>query len=118
MITIQNSYRFGAPAGGVEFITEWTVNASDNLTLPLDLGYTYNFTVNYGDGTGDLSVTAYNDSNATHLYTSGGVYDVTITGEVGSWKVNNDNTIEQKITEVKQWGVNEWVALNFEGCKF
>ena len=46
------------------FITEWTVEAGDTITLPI--GGTCDFTVNYGDGT-EVKISNSSDSNKSHI---------------------------------------------------
>ncbi len=87
-----------------DFITEWTTTASpQSITLPLVNGGTYNFTVNYGDGSGDKTVTAYDDADATHEYATADTYTVTISGTISGWRFNNGGS-KALITDVTQWG--------------
>ena len=52
------------------FITEWTVEANDTITLPI--GGTCDFTVNYGDGSDDYKVTSSTDEDRIHTYATAG----------------------------------------------
>lgn len=89
------------------FITEWTVEAGDSITLPL-YGHTYaedyNFTVSYGDGTRDYTITSSNDENKTHTYEKSGKYRVTIKGRCPCFYFSKDSTSKDKITGIIQWG--------------
>lgn len=99
-----------------DFVTEWTVSASDEVTLPLDGGKSYNFNIDWGDGTPIQAVSTYNDPNATHTYISGGIYEQRIDGVCESWTVDNVGSIDQKITKVIQWGNVGLKEINFHGC--
>lgn len=85
------------------FITEWNMPAA-SFTLPLQSGYTYNMVVDWGDGSPTSTVLAYNDANATHVYTTAGTYQISITGTCGSWYINSISAIKGLITKVIQWG--------------
>ena len=53
--------------------------------LPLVSTGTFNMTVDYGDGTAPVSVTAYNDVNADHNYVTAGTYIISIIGSCDQW---------------------------------
>ena len=75
-VTIDATY-----AQDTAFIFKATMPATA-VTLPLPSGvYTYNFTVDWGDGSALGTVTSYNDVDAIHTYaTSGNTYYVKIKG--------------------------------------
>lgn len=90
-----------------DFITTWktdNIGASNNdqITLPLENGGTYSFTVDWGDGSSD-TISDWNQSETTHTYSSAGTYNVTISGTLEGWRFNNAGDT-QKILDVKQWG--------------
>ena len=103
------------------FISEWkTDNAgtsnNDQITLPLVSGGTYDFTVEWGDGSQD-TITAHDQAEVTHTYSAAGTYTVEITGTISGWQFN-DGGDKDKILDVSQWGdlafgVNE---NHFRGC--
>jgi surface protein len=89
------------------FISTWKTDNSgtsnnDQITLPLFNGGDYNFTVQWGDGEVD-TITAFNDPDATHTYSSSGVYEVKISGTIEGWSFDNSGD-EDKILQIKQWG--------------
>jgi len=96
------------------FITEWTVLSTDTVVLPLS-GTGYNFTVDWGDGSPINTITTYNDPNASHSYSSDGIYQIKILGDCPSFTFENIGS-KLLITDVKQWGANEFISLNFWGC--
>ena len=90
-----------------KFSTLWntSINGSSNdnqITLPLISEGTYDFTVKWGDG-GNDTITQWNESVITHTYSSQGVYEVNITGDIEGWMFNNTGD-SNKILEIKQWG--------------
>ena len=103
------------------FISQWkTDNAGtseDNqITLPLVSSGTYDFTVDWGDGSQD-TITAHDDAAVTHTYAAAGTYTVEITGTISGWQFA-DGGDKDKILDVSQWGdlafgVNEG---HFFGC--
>ena len=97
------------------FITVWkTTAAGESITIPTFTGETYNYTVDWGDGsTTDSGQTGA----ATHTYATAGSYDVSITGTFPRiyFNATGDKT---KILEVKQWGNQAWTSMEkaFSGC--
>lgn len=97
------------------FITEWTVEAGDTITLPIS--GTCDFTVNYGDGTEDLKVTSSTDEDKSHTYTNAGTYTVTIKGKVESIESRyNGNETISKLTKIVQWRNCTDYANQIMGC--
>lgn len=67
------------------FITVWrTATTNVAVTLPMKNGGTFNFTVDWGDGSPVGTVTSYADTDKTHTYATAGDYTVTITGVMSS----------------------------------
>ena len=108
------------------FITEWTVEAGDSITLPL-YNYAhnkYNFTVDYGDGTEEKVVTSYDDADKIHSYEKAGTYLITIKGQCPAFSFNDESISKEKITGIKQWGnvikniggLPIALKINFSGC--
>lgn len=77
-------------------------SASNQFALPLVSGGTYNFTVNWGDGSSN-SITTWNDANKTHTYSATGVYTVTINGTLHGWSFNNTGD-RLKPSVLSKWG--------------
>jgi hypothetical protein len=103
------------------FTTTWkTDNAgtsnNDQISLPLVNGGSYDFTVDWGDGTDD-HITAWNDAAKTHTYPSAGTYTVKITGTFSRIFFNNGGD-RQKILSIENWGDLVWSSMNgaFRGC--
>ena len=92
------------------------LGTGNNFQLPLPSGQTYNFVVYWGDGNFD-TITAYNQAETLHSYSSGGVYQITIDGKCGGWSF--DNGVDKlKITYVNQWGNVglDFFSYAFYGC--
>ena len=98
------------------FITEWTVEDGDNITLPI--GGKCNFKVDYGDGTGEYKVTSSSDKNINHTYEKAGTYTVTITGkcEQINFFAGNNTVSKNKITRLVQWGNLSCTFYSFYNC--
>lgn len=67
--------------GQTEFVTTWRTNnpgisENNQITIPTFPEETYNYTVDWGDGTSDTVVTG----DITHTYAASGIYTVSITG--------------------------------------
>ena len=86
------------------------------ITLPLPVAGTYDFVVDWGDGTTGI-VTAYNDAAIMHTYTTAGIKTVSIKGKMTHWSFNNGGD-KLKITDVLRGGYSGLTSLNggFYGC--
>jgi len=107
------------------FITEWTVEAGDSITLPLN-NYAhnkYNFTVDYGDGT-KKEVTSADDEDSIHTYENSGTYQITIKGNCPSFNFSKKSASKDKIIKIIQWGntfkqdggINLGFSVCFKDC--
>jgi surface protein len=92
-----------------EFITLWDTrntsagsSANNQIKLPLDAGGTYNFIVNWGDGTSN-TITAFNQLEATHTYGAPGEYVITISGVITGWRFNETGD-KEKLLDIRQFG--------------
>ena len=101
------------------FITTWRVTEGDlSITIPACLNLlctneTYDYAVDWGDGTTDENQTA----DATHEYAEEGTYTVSITGSFPHIYFNNEGD-KDKIIAINQWGSISWLSMNnaFYGC--
>ena len=94
-----------------------TAAADEDFILPLESGGTYDFTVDWGDGSTN-DITTYNDANVTHTYASAGTHDVTITGTITGWYFNNSASAP-KVYEISSWSNFALVpdsGSTFYGC--
>lgn len=98
------------------FVTTWDIPIGDlGLTIPVYGFFTYDFTIDWGDGTPVENYTNA-DLNVTHLYALAGNYEVTITGDfpyMGGW---NSCAGDSRLIDVKQWGDIEWLNMRRMFC--
>ncbi|MGX1930100.1 BspA family leucine-rich repeat surface protein [Flagellimonas sp. 2504JD4-2] len=100
------------------FITTWKTDnpgASENnqITIPTNIGNTYSYTVDWGDGTSDTNVTG----DITHTYSAPGTYQISIDGDFPQIQFMQQGDTE-KILSVDQWGSMAWESMEwaFAGC--
>ena len=97
----------------------FTVQATPSLsvTLPTPPGYTYSYTVDWGDGSAvSPLITTYFSTNATHVYTNAGSYNISIRGVCGGFYCQTA-PIRTIITNIVEWGTNgDFRSLSFSGC--
>jgi len=100
------------------FISIWDMSktATNTLTIPLDPGGSYDFTIDWGDGTSE----AITSENATHTYAEEGVYTIVITGtcEGFGFTDTNDEANEDNLVDVLRWGTVKFhnYGFIFAGC--
>ena len=107
----------GGQTTPVPFVSVWRIsNDNESITLPLRLGYNYDFRVDWGDGSFS-QITSHDDTDMTHTYITTGDYVVTISGIVEAWSFNNNGS-KDKIISVKNLGDVSWRNLKgaFWGC--
>ena len=98
------------------FVTTWEVAAGGlGITIPTHWGFAYRYTVDWGDNSADTRVYT---GDATHTYTTAGIYTVSISGTFPRIYFNNSGD-RNKIKTIKQWGDNPWKSMNsaFYGCE-
>lgn len=96
------------------FVTRWqTTSAKEPITIPTNENLSYNYTVDWGDGNVEESLT----SNAMHVYADAGTYTISITGAFPAIQFGNDGD-KEKIISIDQWGDIAWESFEaaFEGC--
>lgn len=99
------------------FISLWRVTAGTSVTLPLKSGFTYNFIVDWGDGSAVGTVTSFGDADKSHNYTNAGDYTITISGVLTGWGFNNGSS-KSLIIKVIDLGNTKLTDLSggFLGC--
>jgi hypothetical protein len=107
-------YEYGKSRGSRTFISTWNTNntltgssTSTQVKLPLESTGTYNFTVDWGDGSALENITTA--AGGIHTYLSAGTYTISITGTIRGFSfgstVNPTNTNERlKILSISKWG--------------
>lgn len=101
-----------------EFITTWKtdnpgVSADNQITIPTFPGETYNYSVEWGDGSSDTNVTG----DITHTYATPGTYTISISGGFPQIYFVNQGD-KEKILFINQWGTISWSSMlnAFNGC--
>jgi len=108
------------------FVSTWNTNntsgnssASNQVKLPLYNGGTYNFSVDWGDGTQD-TITSWNQAETLHTYASIGTYTIGIVGTISEWSFFNSVVDDsQKILSISSWGSLQFGTLDngsFSNC--
>lgn len=97
----------GGPVATTAFISSWKTDNTDTsntnqITLPLESDGTYNFTVDWGDGTQD-TITTWNDPKTTHTYPEPGTYTISISGTLIGFSFNYGGDV-RKLIVISQFG--------------
>ena len=95
-----------------------TTTSPQTFVIPCTNTGTFNATVDYGDGTGSQTVTAYNDSNLTHSFATAGQHTITIDGTFPNVKFYDNTASRVLVDEVVDLGDVGWVDFYraFRGC--
>ena len=94
-----------------------TTSPNTVFTLPLVdyAGFSPNIGVTWGDGSSD-TITSSTALNRAHTYTSAGTYNISISGFMPGFKVNNNAAIRGLIVALIQWGIVGVRTIDFYGC--
>jgi surface protein len=96
-------YLLARDKGVTDFVTTWTTTTpSETITLPLVSSGTYDFNVDWGDGSDD-DITVYNQAEITHTYATAGTYTVTIAGTIEGFRFANAGD-KTKIQTIESYG--------------
>ena len=96
----------------MSFIFKITTTTSlQTFVIPCGNDGTFNATVDYGDGTGSQTVTAYNDSNLTHSFATAGQHTITINGTFPNVNFFNNAVSRVLVDEVVDLGDVNWINL-------
>lgn len=88
---------------------------SKTVSIPMVLGGTYNYWIDWGDGTSSTQITAYNDTNATHTYVADGEYTIRLIGTLDQLEYTGN--IAACLKEVTKCNLAFSVIKNmFKGC--
>lgn len=109
------------------FTTIWDTDAviagesspAGSVSLGLAPGGTYDFTVDWGDGTTD-EITSWNQAETTHAYSASGIYEIKIYGTIEGWSFYQrgyDSAAgvykdRNKLREISSWGPFSFGANN------
>ena len=91
------------------FISRWKTDnlssgssGANQIKLPLESSGTYDFTVDWGDGSLD-TIKAWNDPNATHTYENPGIYNLSIKGTLNGFRFAESGD-RLKLLRISQFG--------------
>lgn len=96
------------------FVTTWTVQAGGFIEIGTHPDETYDFTIDWGDGSDEEQIT---EQNPVHEYAQSGTYTVYIKGQFPALFMNN-SIYAPNLTSVERWGANVWKSFQraFYGC--
>lgn len=106
----------GNDCSSTYFITTWKTDnpgptSDDRIRIPTFPGETYDYNVDWGDGTIDTNV----NGNITHQYATPGTYTVSISGDFPRIYFNDfqgTTNDSDKLVSIDQWGYGEWTSMD------
>ena len=110
-----NTYVYQNITFGLPFVSSWdttitsgTSTANNQVQLPLNVLGTYNFFIDWGDGTQNI-ITSWNQPEILHTYATTGVYTITMTGLISEWSFgdalfNLGVSDSEKMLSISSWG--------------
>jgi len=118
-------YIYGAlTISSTSFVSSWNTSntsggssASNQIQLPLVSSGTYNFIVDWGDGSQD-TITTWNQAETLHTYATSGTYTVSLTGTIEGFVFGGSGDI-LKILSVSNFGniiFGDSLLGIFSGC--
>jgi surface protein len=110
-----NTYVYQNITFGLPFVSSWdttitsgTSTANNQVQLPLNVLGTYNFFIDWGDGTQNI-ITSWNQPEILHTYATAGIYTITMTGLISEWSFgdalfNLGVSDSEKMLSISSWG--------------
>lgn len=89
-------------------------SASTDFEIPLDSSLIYDFDVDWGDLSSE-TVSGTGLTIASHTYSVGGIYEISITRNFTGIFFNELGD-KEKLLDVLSWGNVPWQTFNFNGC--
>ncbi|WP_074406137.1 BspA family leucine-rich repeat surface protein [Aquimarina megaterium] len=91
------------------FVTTWRTTGSNEMVIipTRSTEFTYDYTIDWGDGTTQTGRTA----DATHTYTNAGIHTVSISGTFPAIDFSNITASQAQIRTVEQWGIIQWLTM-------
>lgn len=103
-------YEYGKGRGSKTFISRWNTantstgsSAATQVKLPLETTGTYNFIVDWGDGSALENITS-GATQPVHDYGAAGTYTISITGIIIGFKFVLNASDNLKILSISKWG--------------
>jgi surface protein len=92
------------------FLTTWKVDADgQSITIGTNLDYTYDFAINWGDGTLENLTT----DKPSHVYEVAGTYTVAIQGDFPALQMeNSDVSSKAALVSIDNWGAIHWQSMH------
>ena len=113
-MNLVNSYRYVQPVAANPF--EFRVTIPSNayaLSLPYSSTGVYSGTIDFGDGSTQVSNTY---ANRSHTYATAGDYNIKIDGECSRFQYQS-HPDRLLLKEILSWGIYSFSSINFNGCK-
>jgi hypothetical protein len=93
-----------------------SANTVYELPLTSPSGKQPNIAVDWGDSSGSTTITNTTNASRFHTYTSTGTYQVTISGYLPGFNVNNNSSYKSLYLSVDDWGQVGLEQIDFYGC--
>ncbi|RUA12484.1 MAG: hypothetical protein DSY83_14320 [Flavobacteriia bacterium] len=91
------------------FVTTWrTTVANEQITIGTNDGLTYDYTIDWGDGTVE-EITA--SESPSHAYATAGDHTVAILGQFPQIIMGDHESMAPKLLSVDQWGNIQWESM-------
>ncbi|WP_421803697.1 BspA family leucine-rich repeat surface protein [Flagellimonas sp.] len=95
------------------FVTKWVAaQPNDLVVIGVSDALSYDFTIDWGDGTVEEVVLTNGEESFFHEYAEPGTYTVAIQGDFPFIRMLNSST-PQKLVGIQQWGAIQWQSMEF-----
>ena len=120
-----NTYIYQNITFGLPFVSTWDTTitygsstANNQVQLPLNPLGTYNFFIDWGDGTQNI-ITSWNQPEILHTYATAGIYTITMTGLISEWSFgdalfNLGVSDSEKMLSISSWGDLQFGTNTFQ----
>lgn len=93
------------------FISTWSTTApAETITLPLHIGFTYDFYIDWGDGSDIDHITAFDDAAIIHAFATAGTQTLTVIGTMQRFAFA-DTGDKDKLLTIPHLGAVGWTSM-------
>lgn len=87
------------------------------IKIPMTSDGTYDYYIDWGDGTSSSQIITYNDTNATHTYATAGEYTIKLYGSLNRLRFNTDANTKTCLKQVTKSTLT-YISIDdmFNGC--
>lgn len=109
-------YQFTVEDASFIMTVDTSLSSSNEISIPMVSSGTYNYYIDWGDGNTSSQITSYDDTNATHTYSTSGEHQIKLIGDLNILQFTGN--VATCLTSVDSCTLNLTdITSMFSGCE-